>query len=162
MPGKKKTFGSCGRNVRISYDFDIRGNENIYIGNNCQIGPHCLFWTTRAKIIIEDFVLMGPHITIISGDHRIDIVGKHIIEVGDKDKLPIHDADVIVKRGAWISSNVTILKGVKIGEGAVIAAGAVVTHDVEPYTVYGGVPAKKIKDRFSDKDRHAHIMKMTQ
>ena len=157
IPGKKKTFGSCGINARISYDLDVRGNKNIYIGSNCQIGPHSLFWSTRAKIIIEDYVLMGPGITIITGDHRTDIVGKHIIEVGDDEKLPINDADVIIKSGAWIASNVTILKGVTVGEGAVIAAGAVVTRDVEPYSVYGGIPAKKIKNRFPEKEKQRHI-----
>lgn len=160
VPGKKKSFGSCGVNVRISYDLDIRGNENIYIGNNCQIGPHSLFWSTRAKIIIEDYVLMGPGITIITGDHRTDVVGKHIIEVGDDEKIAIHDADVIIKSGAWISSNVTILKGVTVGEGSVIAAGAVVTDDVEPYAIYGGIPARKIKERFSDEEKQLHLKEL--
>lgn len=157
VPGEKMSFGKCGSNVRIAYDLDVRGNKNIYIGNNCQIGPHCLFWTTRAKIIIEDYVLMGPKITIITGDHRTDIIGKHIIEVSDAEKLASLDRDVTIKSGAWIASNVTILKGVTIGEGAVIAAGAVVTHDVEPYCIYGGIPAKKIKARFSDEERRTHI-----
>jgi len=49
----------------------------------------------------------------------------------------------------WIGSHVIIKEGVRIGDGAVIAAGAVVTKDVDPYTVVGGVPAKKIKDRFT-------------
>lgn len=160
IPGKKKSFWNCGINVRISYDLDVRGNENIYIGSNCQIGPHSLFWSTRAKIIIEDYVLMGPGITIITGDHRTDVVGKHIIEVSDDEKLSEHDADVVIKSGAWISSNVTILKGVTIGEGAVIAAGAVVTSDVEPYSIYGGIPAKKIKDRFSKEEKQQHLKEM--
>lgn len=160
IPGKKQSFGKCGSNVRIAYGMDVRGNENIYIGNNCQIGPHCLFWTTRAKIIIEDYVLMGPKITIITGDHRTDIVGKHIIEVSDNEKLSIHDSDVVIKQGAWISSNVTILKGVTIGEGSIIAAGAVVTHDVEPYAIYGGIPAIKIKERFSEEEKQMHLSKI--
>ena len=48
----------------------------------------------------------------------------------------------------WIGANVTILKGVTVGEGAVIAAGAVVTRNVEKYSVWGGVPARKLRDRF--------------
>lgn len=55
---------------------------------------------------------------------------------------------VIINDDVWIVANVTILKGVKIGEGSVIAAGSVVTKDVEPYCIYGGVPAKKLKHRF--------------
>ena len=56
---------------------------------------------------------------------------------------------VVIGNDVWIGSNVVILQGCKVGDGAVVAAGAVVTHNVEPYTVVGGVPAKKIKDRFT-------------
>ena len=157
VPGLKATLGACGENVRIAYDIDFKGNKNIFIGSNSQIGPHALFWTTRAKIIVGEKVLMGPNITIITGDHRIDVIGKHIIDVRDDEKLPEHDADVVIQNGAWISSNVTILKGVTIGEGTVIAAGAVVTKDVEPYSIYAGIPAKKIKNRFSDAHMTEHL-----
>lgn len=157
IPGIKSSLGSCGDNVRIAYDCDIKPLKNVYIGSNTQIGPHSLFWTTRAKIIIGNKVLMGPKVTIITGDHRIDVVGKQIIDVTDFEKLPDHDIDVVIKDGAWISSNVTILKGVTVGEGAVVAAGAVVTCDVEPYSVYGGVPARKLKNRFSDENMTEHL-----
>lgn len=150
VPGLKASFGSCGSNVRIAYNCDFKGNHNIYIGDDTQIGPHCLFWTTRAKIQIGSKVLMGPNITIITGDHRIDISEKHIIDVSDDEKLPENDADVVIEDGAWIAANVTILKGVRIGEGAVIAAGSVVTKNIEPYVVAAGIPAKKIKNRFTN------------
>lgn len=152
----KFTFGKCGKDVRLSYDIDIRGNSNIYIGSNVQIGPHALLWTTRAKLIFEDNVLVGPGLTVITGDHRVDIVGKHIIDVTDEEKLPEHDADVIICQGVWIAANVTILKGVTIGEGAVIAAGSVVTKDVEPYSICAGVPCKKIKERFTQEELAKH------
>ena len=60
--------------------------------------------------------------------------------------------DVVIGNDVWIGYGVILLAGVKIGDGAIIAAGAVVTKDVEPYTVVGGVPAKKIKQRFDDTD----------
>lgn len=103
---------------------------------------------------------MSPGITIITGNHRTDVVGKHIIEVGDDEKLAIHDADVVIKRGAWLSLNVTMLKGVTVGEGSIIAVGAVVTDAVEPYAIYGGIPARKIKERFSDKEKQLHLKKL--
>ena len=59
----------------------------------------------------------------------------------------------------WIGARATILSGIKIGDGAIIAAGAVVTKDVEPYTIVGGVPAKPIKKRFTDEQIHA-LMKL--
>lgn len=57
---------------------------------------------------------------------------------------------VVIGDYAWISCNAIVLPGVNIGEGAVVAAGAVVTHDVEPYAIVGGVPAKKIAERTKD------------
>lgn len=57
-----------------------------------------------------------------------------------------------VGNDVWIGSRVSILQGVKIGDGAIIAAGAVVTRDIEPYTIVGGVPAKVIKKRFNDEE----------
>ncbi|MBX9853873.1 MAG: hypothetical protein K2X86_19190 [Cytophagaceae bacterium] len=61
------------------------------------------------------------------------------------DKVEICSVPLIIEDGVWVASKATILRGVKIGEGAVIAAGAVVTKDVPPYTVVAGVPAKVIK-----------------
>lgn len=57
---------------------------------------------------------------------------------------------VVIGNDVWIGSNVTMIAGVKIGDGAVVAAGAVVTKDIEPYTIVAGVPAKKIGQRFED------------
>ncbi len=156
VPGLKDSFACYGENVNLSYNLDIRGHENIYMGSNIQIGPHAIVWSTRAKTIFKDNVLIGPGLTIITGDHRIDIKGKHIIEVNDNEKLPEHDADVIIEEGVWIGANVTILKGVTIGEGAVIAAGAIVTKDVKPYTICAGVPCKKIGDRFTKEEIEQH------
>ncbi|MFD0047943.1 acyltransferase [Actinomycetes bacterium NPDC127524] len=149
VPGMKASLGHCGENVRISHSNDVKGQENLYFYNDIQIGPYALLWSTRAKIIIKDYVLIGPNITIITGDHRIDIVGKHIHEVTDEEKLPQHDQDVVIEKGVWIGANVTVLKGVIIGEGAVVAAGSVVTKNVEPFGIYGGIPARKIGIRFS-------------
>lgn len=160
-PGLKKTFARCGENVNLSYDIDVRGNDNIYMGSNIQIGPHALLWTTRAKLIFEDNILVGPGLTVITGDHRIDIKGRFIIDIIDDEKLPEHDADVIIEEDVWIGANVTILKGVTIGEGAVVAAGAVVTKNLEPYAICAGVPCKKIKERFTEEgiEEHKKLLK---
>ena len=71
-----------------------------------------------------------------------------MISLTDKDKLPENDQDIVFEGDNWIGANATILKGVKIGYGAVVAAGAVVTKDVTPYAIVGGVPAKKIRNRY--------------
>ena len=65
------------------------------------------------------------------------------------EKLPENDAPVIIEDDVWLGCNVTILKGVTIGRGSVVAAGAVVTKSCEPYSLIAGVPARVIKKRFS-------------
>lgn len=112
--------------------------------------------STRAKIYIGDYVMTGPHITIITGDHRTDLIGRYMISVTDTEKLPENDADVVLSGDNWIGANVTILKGVTIGKGVIIAAGSVVTKDVPAYEIWGGIPAKKLKSRFTEAEITMH------
>ena len=92
--------------------------------------------------------MFGPRVTVITGDHRIDVPGKPMIAVTEK--LAENDQDVVFEGDNWIGANVTILKGVTIGEGAVVAAGAVVTRSIDKYSIWGGIPARKLRDRFQD------------
>ena len=154
MPIKKSMFAKCGKKVYVGKNSEITF-KNVYVGNNVSIGMNAVFMSTLANIIIGDYVMFGPGVTIVTGDHRTDVIGEYMINV-DK-KLPENDSDVIIKDDVWIGSNVTILKGVKIGEGSIIASGSIVTKDVEPYTIVGGVPAKKIKDRFTNEEIYEHI-----
>ena len=145
-PDIKHLCAKCGRNVHIESGSDFYPLSNIYIGNNVSIGPDARFWTTKAKIYIDDYVLIGPMVTIITGDHRTDI--KHIAELTDDDKLDENDKDVIIEEGVWIGAGAIVLKGVRICRDSIIAAGSVVTKDVPPYSIVAGVPARKIRDRF--------------
>ena len=119
----KCSLGNCGKNVHIAEKSDIKGNENIYIGNDVAIGPRSLLWTTGARIFIKDKVIVGPGLSIITGDHKIDIVGKYIADVTVDEKDEEDDQDVTIGKDVWIGSNVTILKGVTIAEGCVIGGG---------------------------------------
>lgn len=144
----------CGSNVRFSAltsDFTYR---NITIGNDVYIGPHALFLCTESQIFIGNKVLFGPHVTIIGGDHRITDVGRFIYDV--LDKHPEDDQDVHIEDDVWIGTNTTLLKGVTVGRGAVVAAGALVTKDVPPYAIVGGVPAKVLKYRFTPEQIKEH------
>lgn len=123
------------------------GIKNISLGNNVSIGYKNTFYCTRAEIIIGDDVIFGPNVTIITGDHRVDILDKPIAAIKDSEKLPENDQPVIFEGDNWIGADSTILKGVTIGKGAVIAAGSVVTKNVPPLSIVGGVPAKVIKYR---------------
>ena len=150
----KKMLRGCGSNVRFSAltsDFTYR---NMTIGNDVYIGPHALFLCTESQIFIGNKVLFGPHVTIIGGDHRITDVGRFIYDV--LDKHPEDDQDVHIEDDVWIGTNTTLLKGVTVGRGSVVAAGALVTKDVPPYAIVGGVPAKVLKYRFTPEQIQEH------
>lgn len=104
-------------------------NANSYI-ENCEIGNYCS---------------ISDHVTICPAEHSLNKILSHPVVGNRPSERVFIGHDVLISHGA------TILQGVKIGDGAVIAAGAVVTKDVEPYTIWGGVPAKEIKKRFSEK-----------
>lgn len=146
--GQLKQFAECGSHVHVGQYCDFVPSH-IHCGHHVHIGPHASFIASIAHIYIGNYVMFGPNVTIRGGNHRIDILGKHIYEVKEDEKLPENDQDVVVEDGVWVGCNVTILKGVKVGRGAVVAAGAVVTKNVPPYSIVGGNPAKVLKERFS-------------
>lgn len=158
----KRKLCSCGGNVKIEHFYNIAGYQNIVIGNNVYIGPRALIYSKKAKLVIGDYFLSGPGLTVITGDHRIDLVGRYIGDVKEHEKMPENDQDVVIGTDVWCGANVTILKGVHIGDGAVIAAGSVVTKDIEAFSVVGGVPAKMIKMRFTPEKivEHCRILKL--
>ena len=116
----------------------------------------CQVSDTYAPLTIGRKVIFGPKPTIITGDHRIDLIGKCIIDITDDEKLPENDLPVVIEDDVWCGANVTILKGVTIGRGSVVAAGAVVTKSFPPYSIIGGVPAKLLKMRFTPEEIEQH------
>lgn len=108
--------------------------KNITIGKDVFINSGCHF-QDQGGIVIGDGTLIGHNVVLATINHDLDP------RKGRKNHYaPIHIGDHV-----WIGSNATVLPGVTVGEWAVIAAGAVVTKDVEPYTVVGGIPAKVLK-----------------
>lgn len=95
-PDIKRSFAECGKDSHIDLGGDFFPLSNIHVGNHASIGVNARFWTTRAKIYIEDYALFGPGVTIITGDHRKNIIGKHIIELTDADKTS-EDDQVVTK-----------------------------------------------------------------
>lgn len=141
---------SCGKGVYLRpMSSDIKGIENLSIGAGSSIPKGSTIYCTKAPLIIGEKVIFGPHPTIITGDHRIDMLGKYITDITDEDKLPENDESIIIEDDVWCGANVTILKGVTIGKGSIVAAGAVVTKSCAPYSIIGGVPAKLIRMRFT-------------
>lgn len=143
------SFASCGKGFSVGGRFNIAGFGNIVVGNNVSFGSSFTMLTTGAKVSIGDNVCFGPNVSIISGDHRIDIIDRPMREIRESEKLPENDQDIVFEGDNWIGCNSVILKGVTIGYGAVVAAGAVVVKDVPRYAIVGGVPAHEIGSRLS-------------
>lgn len=112
--------------------------RRIRIGPNCIIGP----FTTldgRATLTIGRNVNIAGEVLTIGGHHAVDSPTAEGIL-----------GPVVIEDNAWVAMRATILPGVTIGEGAYVAAAALVNRDVPPYTLVGGVPARKIRDRSRD------------
>ena len=84
------------------------------------------------------------------------VVGRFVDTIGDDEKLFENDQDVIIEGDNWIGMNTTILKGVTIGRGCIVAAGAVVNKSTQPYSIVGGVPAKILRMRFTEEQIKEH------
>jgi acetyltransferase-like isoleucine patch superfamily enzyme len=113
----------------------------IIIGNNCSINPYTIIYGHGKGVEIGDNVLIAAHCTIIPANHSYKSSNILIKDQG------LTSLGIKINNDVWIGTGSRILDGVEIGEGAVIAAGSVVTKSVKPYTVVAGVPAKFIKDR---------------
>ncbi|PCI61308.1 MAG: acetyltransferase [Gammaproteobacteria bacterium] len=146
-------FCACGNNV-IFHPFDLFSYSTISINDDVYIGPGAKFSASESSITIGNKVMFGPNVTIMGGDHNISVVGCYMYDV--KEKLPENDLPIVIEDDVWVGCNVVILKGVTIGRGAVVAAGSVVIKSVEPYSIVGGVPAKKISQRFTDAEIIEH------
>ena len=161
-PSIRRSFLRCGNNVRIPRNCRFSGIENITVGNHVYFGVDTQVLTTQAQLILGNYIMFGPGVTVITGNHRTDVLGKYMCELSDKDKRPEDDADVTIEDDVWIGANATILKGVTIGRGSVIAAGAVVTKSFPPYSIIGGVPATLLKPRFTSEQIIIHENKLAE
>ncbi len=123
--------GSC---VQIGSRF-LNGRK-VYLGERNVVNAGCLLDGRRYRICIGNDVSIGPEATILTLGH--DPHSAHFLDRG---------GDVIIGNHVWIAYRAVILPGVSIGDGAVVAAGAVVTRDIEPYAIMAGVPARKIGER---------------
>jgi acetyltransferase-like isoleucine patch superfamily enzyme len=136
-------FGDCvfiGAQAMIQGRFD----GSCRIGNHVWIGPQAYF--DARQLILEDYVGWGPGARVLGSEHTGTPIGDPIITTG----LVIKP--VIVETGADIGMNASILPGVRVGAHAIVGAGAVVTHDVPPYAIVAGVPARVLRSRHEDSD----------
>jgi acetyltransferase-like isoleucine patch superfamily enzyme len=133
--------------------------ENIEVGNDVSIGFGAVFLASESTIRIGNKVMFGPNVTVIGGDHNTSVPFRFMYDV--EEKQPGDDQDVVFEDDVWVGSGAIILKGVTVGRGSIVAAGSLVIHNVPPYTIVGGVPARRIKVRFNNLEMLlAHEMKL--
>mgnify|MGYP006128577341 CR=1 FL=1 len=132
-------FKNCGKNLIVNYNCHFEVPENITLGNNCSFNRNC--WVSGGGgLIIGNNVIFGPNIIIHSANHNYENPLLLIKEQGHTFKK------VTLGDNIWIGAGAIILPGVNIGSNSIIAAGAVVTKDIEKNSIFGGVPAKFIKN----------------
>lgn len=131
--------------------FLLTGTSRCTIGDHCFLGGESRLWVQRS-MTIGNFVLIAPRVDIFDNDsHSLDPDHRRADAINMFERRQAMDygsvpqSDVIIEDDVWIGTKSTILKGVRIGRGAVIASGSVVTQDVAPYTLVGGNPAREIR-----------------
>jgi len=113
---------------------DLIAGKYSFIGSECMIGP---------KVKLGNYVMFAPRVAVVGADHIFNKSGRPIIFSG-RPEMPL----TIIEDDAWVGYGSILMAGIRIGRGAIVAAGAVVTKDVPAYEIHGGVPAKKIGIRF--------------
>lgn len=137
----KRKLGAFGMSSDIRPFSYLMESYNIFIGERTVLRQCMLQADQFASIRIGSDVLIGANLHVYVNDHKFDDLDKTIEEQG---YYP--SEGVTIEDNVWIGANVTILSGVTVGTQSVVGAGSVVTRDVEPCSVYVGVPAKKVKD----------------
>lgn len=146
----KQKFKKKNKNASVYLDGTAR-IDNISIGDYTYGPINALTFNDSAKLKIGNFCSIAPRVSfLVSADHYVNHISSYPFKVrimGESFE-GYSKGDIIVDDDVWIGYGATILSGVHIGQGAVIAAGAVVSKDVPPYAIVGGVPASLIKYRF--------------
>jgi len=132
----KKLLGTVGSGLSVDHNFHCDFGYNIHVGNNFYAGFNCTILDV-AEVYIGNNCLIGPNVGLYTAGHNIEPVDRHKSGYGKAIKIGDN---------VWIGGHSVILGGVTIGDNSIIAAGSVVTKDVPENKVYGGNPAKKLKD----------------
>lgn len=136
----KKISNICGINVGIFHNVNLLNLENLSIGDNVSIHPMC-YIDCKGGITIGNDVSIAHGVSILSTEHNYSDLSLNIKDQGCIEK------SVILENNIWIGAGAKILAGTYIEEGSIIAAGAIVKGRVNKNSIYGGVLAKKIKER---------------
>lgn len=147
---KRSKFGYLADSAKLIPPLKIDGHQNVFMYEDTKI-ENSTISAVLAKFIMKRGSAAAEGLSVHTGNH-MQVVGKFYRTVTNKDKIDsgkIFDKDIIVEEDVWIGCNVTLLAGAHLGRSSVIAAGAVVTTDIPPYCIAGGVPAKPIKFKWT-------------
>ena len=137
FPAKNRIIGLgySGERTSIRGRFTCNLPENVFLGDDVFVNYDCMF-ISDDLILIDSNVLMGPRVGIFTSNHYLN----------EKRNFELETAPVSIRRNSWIGAYSVILPGVNISEGTQIGAGSVVIKSTEPYGLYVGNPAKRVKD----------------
>jgi len=132
-------FDQCGQGINIEKGAWFGSGRGVSIGDRSGLGLDCLVMGT---LTLGRDVMVGPRCMFISETHRMDDLSRPMTSQGMAQDLPI-----VVEDDVWFGAGVIVLPGVRVGQGAVVGAGSVVTKDVPPYACVAGSPARILRFR---------------
>ncbi|NDL66507.1 acyltransferase [Anaerotalea alkaliphila] len=135
----RRIFDSMGKGCNVERNVFFGSGKGIHLGDRSGIGQNARI---QGPLHIGNDVMMGPDVLIYTRNHETARTDIPMIDQGESDPLP-----VVVEEDVWIGARVVLLPGVRVGRGSILGTGAVVTRDVPPYSVVGGVPARILKSR---------------
>ena len=136
-------FKRCGR-ARFGTGIAMQGCKNMSLADGVRIGRGCQLYAEGGTLDMGEDAALSPGTVLRAANHCFDSLEKPIMLQGHL------YGEIVIEDDVWIAANCTITPGTRIGHGAVVGAGAVVTRDVEPYAIVGGVPARVIGSRRKD------------
>lgn len=145
MRAKHRT-SAIGGSSYINWSAKV--SRDIVLGNYVFIGPEC--WI-GPQTVIGSYTMLAPRVAIVGDDHNWDVPGTPMQFAGRPPQK-----QTVIEDDVWVGYGTTILRGVRLGRGSIIAANSTVTKDVPPYEVWAGAPARKLRDRFNREEREFH------
>jgi acetyltransferase-like isoleucine patch superfamily enzyme len=143
---KEKRRMAIGAGTMMAPNVSIRNGDRISIGRGSHIGERCYLWAgdETGRIVIGDDVSLAPEVFITASDYQFTNGVRFR-------QQPRRERDVVIGSDVWLGARVIVTAGVKVGDGCIVGAGAVVTHDLPAGSIAVGVPARVVAERSGGK-----------